>query len=692
MTRRLQTLATVFLTLVVLAGCSVGASPQGVDDRRLEDAVRDESNWLMYGRTYDEQRFSPLHQIDEDSVSRLGLVWTRELATTRGVEATPLVVDGVIYTTGPWSVVYAIDAKTGESLWTYDPESDRRRARVVCCDVVNRGVAFYQRKIYVGTTDGRLIAINAATGEPVWETLTIDLEKPLAITGAPRIANGLVVIGNAGAEYGVRGYVSAYDAETGRRRWRTYTVPGNPADGFESEAMRAAAETWNGEWWRAGGGGTVWDTIVFDPELDLVYVGTGNADPWYRDLRGRGGDNLYACSILALRADTGEQVWHFQLVPGDHWDYDATQPLMLADLDIDGRRRRVIMQAAKNAFFYVLDRETGEFLSATPYAQMTWATGADQETGRPIEAPAAYDGMDAVVVTPDPGGAHNWYPMAFHPTTGLVYLPVKDGAFFLHPPDPDWRPGVWNFNAGITPAYDGPELEELLSSPPPTGRLVAWNPVEERAAWAVDFPVAESGGVLATAGNLVFQGRGDGIFAAYRATDGTELWDFDAGTGIMAPPVTYLADGAQYVTLMVGWGGGPGLINMPGMGPVKPGYGRILTFALDGDATLRVRPFGHTQPPVPPLPVDASAATIRQGHQLYAGHCFGCHGVNAVAGSLPDLRYLSAAVHAQFESIVLGGALEAQGMPGFGDLLNAEQVKAIQQYVLSQAHEAADAP
>ena len=293
---------------------------------------------------------------------------------------------------------------------------------VVCCDVVNRGVAFYQGKVYVGTTDDRLVAIDAATGEPVWETLTIDLEKPLAITGAPRVANGLVVIGNAGAEYGVRGYVSAYDAETGRRRWRTYTVPGNPANGFESEAMRAAAETWNDEWWRAGGGGTVWDTIVFDPELDLVYVGTGNADPWYRDLRGRGGDNLYACSILALRAETGEQVWHFQLVPGDHWDYDATQPLMLADLDIDGRRRRVIMQAAKNTFFYVLDRETGEFLSATPYAQMTWATGADQATGRPIEAPAAYDGMDAVVVTPDPGGAHNWYPMAFHPTTAACGL------------------------------------------------------------------------------------------------------------------------------------------------------------------------------------------------------------------------------------------------------------------------------
>ena len=269
----------------------------------------------------------------------------------------------------------------------------------------------------------------------------------------------------------MRGYVSAYDAETGGLVWRTHTVPGNPADGLENDAMQRAAETWNGEWWLAGGGGTVWDAIVFDPELNLVYVGTGNADPWYRDLRGRGGDNLYACSILALHADTGEYAWHFQLVPGDHWDYDATQPLMLADLEIDGRQRRVIMQASKNAFFYVLDAATGEFLSGTPYAQMTWAAGIDPETGRPIEAAAAYEGMEPVIVTPDPGGAHNWYPMAFHPTTGLVYVPVKDGMFFIHPPDPEWQPGKRAFNAGIEPAYDGPLLEQLLLQPPAQGCL-----------------------------------------------------------------------------------------------------------------------------------------------------------------------------------------------------------------------------
>lgn len=677
------------ISAIVLAGCANGSSSQEVDDRRLREVDRDTANWLMYGRTYQEQRFSPLQQINDSNVSRLGLVWHRELGTTHGVEATPLVVDGVIYTTGPWSLVYAFDAKTGEPVWTYDPKVDKSRARTTCCDVVNRGVAFYQGKVYVGTTDGRLIALDAATGTVVWEVLTIDPARPYAITGAPRIANGMVIIGNAGAEHGVRGYVSAYDAKTGAQKWRTYTVPGNPANGFESEAMRRAAETWKGEWWVAGGGGTVWDTIVFDPELQLVFVGTGNADPWYRGLRGGGGDNLYGCSILALRADTGEQVWHFQLVPGDHWDYDATQPLMLADLAIEGRTRKVIMQAAKNAFFYVLDRATGEFISATPYAQMTWASGVDPKTGRPIESPAAYDGMNPVLVTPDPGGAHNWYPMAYHPSTGLVYIPVKDGMSFVHAPDPDWRPGVRRFNAGMKPAYEGPLLAKILAAPPAKGRLVAWHPVERRAVWTVDFPVAESGGVLTTAGNLVLQGRGDGIFGAYRATDGSKLWEFDAGTGIMAPPVTYLVGVVQYVTLMVGWGGGAGLFNLPGMGPVKPGFGRILTFALDAKVPLSVPTFRPARPPNPPLPVTASAAGIKEGWALYEQNCLSCHGFSAIAGSLPDLRYGSARVHEQFEKIVLGGARASAGMPSFADLLDGEQVRAIQQYILWRAHESA---
>jgi quinohemoprotein ethanol dehydrogenase len=319
--------------------------------------------------------------------------------------------------------------------------------------------------------------------------------------------------------------------------WRTFTVPGDPSLGFESEAMRAAAATWSGRWWEGGGGGTAWDAIVYNPELDLVYVGTGNGSPWYRALRSPGGgDNLYLSSIIALRAKDGSQVWHFQTTPGDNWDFTATQPLILADLDIGGRQRKVIMQAPKNGFFYVLDRESGEFISAKPFARITWATGVDPSSGRPIESPTAYDGLNPVLVSPDPSGAHGWHPMAFSPRTGLVYLPVRDGTTFLHRPDSTWRPSVSRRNEGVNVRYEGPLLQRWFSQPPPVGRLVAWDPVAQVARWTVDHPVLMGGGVLATAGNLVFQGRSDGMLVAYRATDGAKLWQFDAGTGIMAPP------------------------------------------------------------------------------------------------------------------------------------------------------------
>ncbi|HVZ22445.1 MAG TPA: PQQ-dependent dehydrogenase, methanol/ethanol family [Vicinamibacterales bacterium] len=683
--------ALLGLALLAAAGFTVVAAPRAVDDARLKNADADTANWLMYGRTYSEQRFSPLKDINENTVGRLGLAWSRDLPTTRGVEATPVVVDGVMYTTSTWSVVYAFDAKTGAPIWTYDPKADRSRARTICCDAVNRGVAFYDGKVYVGVTDGRLIALDSATGTVVWQADTVDGKKSYSITGAPRIANGLVLIGNGGAEDGARGYVSAYDARTGKMRWRTYTVPGNPANGFESTALRDAAKTWKGKWWEEGGGGTVWDTIVYDPDLKLVYIGTGNADPWYRDLRGGKSDNLYGTSILALRADTGAMVWHYQLVPGDQFDFDATQPLMLADLQIGGRLRKVIMQAPKDGFFYILDRATGEFLSATPFTKITWATGVDPKTGRPIESPSAYNGMNAVVVVPGPAGAHNWNPMAFSPVTRLVYIPAKDGTSFLHAPDKDYKPGLMSFNVGLKAGYDGPMLKQFLALPPAKGKLLAWNPVEKRAAWSVPLPTVESGGVLATAGNLVFQGRADGMFDAYRATDGKPLWQFDGGTGIMAAPMTYQVNGVQYLTVMVGWGGSSGLINPPGQGPVKPGWGRILTFALDAKAPLRVRAYGHTQPPAPPLPVTASAATIKEGATLYERNCMLCHGLNVVAGPIPDLRYASAQTHAQFENILLHGARAPLGMPTFGDLLTPAQAKAIQQYVLSRAREDAAA-
>jgi quinohemoprotein ethanol dehydrogenase len=682
---RITTLVLFVTSLLVLGACR-SSSPS--------KAISNAADWTMYGRTYDEQRFSPLNQISEQNVGQLGLVWSRELGTTRGLEATPLVSSGVIYTTGEWSVAYALDAKTGEILWTFDPKVPRARARTICCDVVNRGVALYHGKVYLGTLDGQLIALDAKSGNPVWDVVTVDQSKPYSITGAPRIAKGMVLIGNAGSEFGVRGYVSAYDAETGKLVWRTFTVPGDPSRGFESKALESAAKTWHGEWWVAGGGGTPWDTIVYDPELDLVYTGTGNGLAWYRDLRSPGGgDNLYLASILALRASDGELAWHFQPTPGDNWDYDATQPLMLADLPIGGSTRKVIMQASKNGFFYVLDRQTGQFISAKAFVNnITWASGIDPKSGRPAESATAYDGVRPVLVSPETAGAHNWYPMAFHPTTGLVYLPAKEGTTSLHVPDAGWKFDPRRDNIGRDPRYEGPLLAKLQSSPPPIGRLIAWNPVEQREMWSVTHPVLESGGVLATAGNLVFQGRSDGKFCAYRATDGTKLWEFDAGTGIMAPPVTYLVGGVQHVTVMVGWGG-VGLINSPGKGPTKAGFGRILTFAIGGTSQLEVPPFGHKDPPAPTIHMNASQESVREGKFLYATFCYRCHGVDAVAGSgVPDLRYATPQVHQQFASIVLGGARESRGMPSFTDLLTREQVRAIQAYVLSRAAASAKPP
>jgi quinohemoprotein ethanol dehydrogenase len=677
--------------LSVVCVCRQTDSLDRIDDARLIAADRDSANWLTYGRTYSEQRFSPLRQISDSTIAKLGLVWSHELPTTRGVEATPIVVDGIIYTTSTWSVAYAYDAISGRELWTYDPKVDRSRARTICCDAVNRGLALYRGKLYLATLDGRLIAIDARTGRPVWDVETIDPSQPYAITGAPRIAKGRVLIGNAGAEFGVRGYVSAFDAETGKLAWRVFAVPGDPAKGFESKALEEAAKTWHGEYWKAGGGGTAWDPIVYDPELDLVYFGTGNGTAWYRDLRSPGGgDNLYLASILAVRAQDGAYAWHYQVTPGDNWDFDAAQPLMLADLTVGGRARKVIMQASKNGFFYVLDRANGRVISATPFVDgITWATRVDTATGRPVESPSAYAGMKAVLVSPDPEGAHNWQPMAFDQKRGVVYFNARHSATRVHAPNAKWVNDVTNRNMGDDPRYEGELNAQAASAPAPRGELLAWNAVDGRALWRVALPVVQSGGVLATAGNLVFHGRSDGMFTAYRAADGAPLWNFDAGTGVMAAPVTYLANGVQYVTVMVGWGGTQGLANPRNHGPMKPGFGRILTFAIGATAKLSPTPYGHMGPPVPAITLDTTPAAVREGAILYRTYCRFCHGLNVIAGPLPDLRYATADVHRQFDAIVRGGARKALGMPSFGDDLDASQVRAIEAYVLSRAAAAA---
>jgi quinohemoprotein ethanol dehydrogenase len=494
-----------------------------------------------------------------------------------------------------------------------------------------------------------------------------------------------VLIGNAGAEYPVRGYVSAYDADTGNLAWRTYTVPGDPSKPFESDAMKRAAATWSGEWWKAGGGGTAWESMVYDPELDFVYFGTGNASPWYDQLRGKG-DNLYVASIVAVRADNGEQVWAYQTTPGDNWDYDATQPIMLATLAIGGAQRRVLMQANKNGFFYVIDRENGKLISAKPFAPVNWATGIDAN-GRPIENPAARQLKDAALVKPSAEGAHNWNPISFSPTTGLVYLAVLEDTS-LHAIIPHWKINLHDQTTGSDRAYRGPARDEYLKIID-AGRLLAWDPVNQREAWHVDLPNPKSGGTLATAGNLVLQGRADGKFSAYRATDGKPLWEFDAGVGIAAPPVTFSVGDTQYIAVASGWGGPQILGNRPaGKGHV--GLGKLLVFKLGGTATIP--PYVHVDKPVP-MPTFKLAATkaeIEEGRKLFANTCARCHGGEAISGgSVPDLRYAAEATHAMFEEIVLGGARREFGMPSFTGDITSAQVRLIHAYILDRARESA---
>jgi quinohemoprotein ethanol dehydrogenase len=674
--------------VLALSGCA-RSTPQQVDDAALRAADADSANWITYGRTYSEQRFSHLHQIDEHSISHLALAWSYDLGTRRGLEATPLVKDGVLYTTSAWSIVYALDARTGSLLWKYDPHVAKDHAKFVCCDVVNRGVAMYKGRLYLGALDGRLIALDAKTGEVVWAVPTAPADSPYAITGAPRIAKGRVIIGNAGSEYAVRGYVSAYDAETGRLDWRSYTVPGDPSKPFESDAMRAAAATWSGEWWKAGGGGSPWDTIVYDPETDLVFAGTGNGAPWYDRFRSKG-DGLYIASIIALKAGTGEMAWHYQTTPGDNWDYDATQPLMLATLTIEGQMRRVIMQANKNGFFYVLDRQTGKLISARPFANMNWATGIDA-SGRPIENPVTRKLSDATIVAPASEGGHNWHPISYNPSTGLVYLAVLNDSS-VHAVDPDWSAARQNQardqNTGTYRAYNGPVADQwrkLL----PTGRLVAWDPVAQQEKWHVDLPVPKGGGTLTTAGNLVFEGRGDGKFSAYRATDGALLWEFDAGVGIAAPPMTYSVDGTQYIAVMSGWGGPMVLNNRPN-GKGNVGSGRLLTFKLGGTATIPPYQREVAPVPTPTFQLTASPEDVERGRILYGSYCARCHGGNVVSGGeTPDLRYLDATTHAMFEDIVRGGMRRANGMPSFAADITSAQARQIQSFILTRARESA---
>jgi quinohemoprotein ethanol dehydrogenase len=649
---------------------------KAIDDTALRNANARTGEWITHGRTYAETRFSPLKQIDSTNVKNLGLAWSFDTDTTRGLEATPIIVDGVMYTTGSWSVVFALDARTGKQLWKWDPQVPRTFGQRACCDVVNRGVAVYKGKVYVGTLDGRLAALDADTGKLSWQVVTVDQSRPYTVTAAPRIVKGKVLIGNGGAEMGVRGYLSAYDAATGKMAWRFYTVPGDPSKPFESPAMERAAKTWKGEWWKIGGGGTVWDSLAYDPELDLLYVGTGNGSPWNREIRSPGGgDNLYLSSILALKPDTGELVWHYQTTPGDAWDYTATQHIILADLELSGRTRKVLMQAPKNGFFYVLDRSTGELLSAQAYVPVSWAKEVDKKTGRPVEMAGVRYVDNAAFIKPGPLGGHNWQPMSFNPQTGLVYIPAQD-TLFVYSPDRkfEYRPGTWNTGIDFSLFKD--------PVPPMPGFLLAWDPVNQKERWRVPYASFWNGGTLTTAGNLVFQGTADGRFVAYSADKGEKLWEISVRTGVIASPVTYELDGVQYVSIMAGWGGAFPLTGGDGKGS-SPAVGRLLTFVLNGKQQLS--DVIAQKPTVTPIGVTASPETVEAGATLFAQWCAVCHGLGAAGGgATADLRYSHPSIFDKYRDIVLDGKYQGMGMPSLKRWLTAEQVDAIRAYVLTR--------
>jgi PQQ-dependent dehydrogenase (methanol/ethanol family) len=666
------------------------AQAAAVSADRIIAADKEAGDWMSHGRTYSEQRYSPLKQINDKNAAQLGLAWYYDYDTTRGMEATPLMIDGVIYTTSSWSKVHALDARSGKRLWSFDPKVRGEKLRHTCCGPVNRGVAAWNGQVFVGALDGRLIALDAATGKVNWEVATVDTTLPYTITGAPRVIDGKVLIGNGGAEFGVRGFISAYDAASGKMLWRFYTVPGNPKLGFESDAVAMAAKTWNGEWWQFGGGGTVWDSMAYDPELDLLYFGVGNGSPWNQQIRSPGGgDNLFLSSIVAVRPDSGEYVWHYQTTPGESWDYTATQHIILADMEIDGKPRKVLMQAPKNGFFYVLDRTDGTLLSANNFVETTWATHIDMKTGRPVETSGARYKDATSLQFPSYLGGHNWHPMSYSPVTGLVYLPVQDiPAAYAQPADFVYRPGVGNVGIdGIVASLPDDEAERRAMSAMIKGRLLAWNPKTQSQAWTVEHNGPWNGGTLSTAGNLVFQGAADGRFVAYSADKGEKLWDFTAQTGIVAPPISYALDGEQYVAVNVGWGGTYALVFGEYVQDQSgPNVSRLLVFKLGAKGTLPERQWNQPLVFNPPQQT-ATPELIKEGFGLYQDLCMGCHGLNAVSGLLiPDLRgsaYLGNPP--AWQAVVADGVLKDRGMAAFDDVLTEQQIEAIRAYVIQQS-------
>jgi quinohemoprotein ethanol dehydrogenase len=696
------------------ASRAAAAAPGAVDAARLQAADTEPQNWYAGGRDQGGTYYSPLTSINASTVQTLGFAWDYDLGSPmRGQEATPVVVDGIMYTSGTWGYVYAVNAATGREVWRYDPHSDFFAGRNPCCDLVNRGVAVWQGKVFVASGDGRLHAIDAATGAKLWEADTItDHKLPYASTGAPQIAGGVVVIGNAGADMGhggVRGYVSAYDLKTGAFKWRFYTVPPAVGQPLENPELAKAVKTWDSSrdpQFKLGG--TVWDGFAYDPALNLVYFGTSNAAPYdLRQLGPRALDGLYTASIIALHADTGRLAWHYQTTPHDMWDFDATQKMILTDLDVAGTSHPVLIQANKNGFFYVLDRKTGKLLSAKNYVYTNWASGVDLKTGRPAVTQDSDWHSSPKNVYPSWAGAHTWMPMSLNAQTHLVYIPVIDSSavwvdMVHNGGDVKFLDGFFTAN-GIFPddTYNAADLKQLFGPLPDIKDLRAarkskivreliraWDPVAQKTVWEHETSSGirgYDGGIMSTAGNLVFQGRGNGSLYAYAADTGKVLKVIETGSHIMAAPTTYAVNGVQYVAVQVGYGGtgiAEGEIPPSSAASKHENINRIIAFKLGGGAvpkpSLRVAE-AFEKPPVE----TAGQEAIHAGEVKFVEECSRCHvlGVNVT----PDLRRLDAGLHAQFKDIVLHGALAPAGMERFDDILSEKDVDNIHAYLIDQA-------
>ena len=683
------------LLVLILISCQK-ENPKGwIDGDHLLN--REAKDWLSLGGNYLMQHYSPLDQVNSDNVNELGFAWEYDARSPigrvpRGLEATPIVVDGFMYTSGAWGFVYALDAKTGQELWRYDPEVDASYARRACCDVVNRGVAVWEDKVYVGSLDGYLTCLDAKSGAVLWRNDTFtDRSKSYTITGPPQVAGNIVMIGNSGGEFGVRGYITAYDLQSGELKWRFYLVPGDPKNGFEHPEMEMASKTWDpNSSWEAGGGGTSWGESAYDPELNLLYIGTGNSTPypiWYRSPSG--GDNLFLVSILAINPNNGKLVWHYQTTPGEIWDYTATMNIVLADLEIEGKPRKVLMQAPKNGFFYVLDRATGELLSAEKYTRVNWASHIDMESGRPVLTEQGQWYKDEPkLVYPTLNGGHNWQPMSFNPHTGLVYIPEHNLPMVYKTIDSvDWEAHRYSTGLDYSQLFNFSSVIDQVKVAEDTlysESLLAWDPIAQKAAWKVKNG-APDGGTLSTP-DLVFQGTRTGYLKIYDARTGDKLKEIFTGTGIMASPTTYSIDGEQYIAVMAGYGGAP-VLSYPGDAVIwkHQNYGRILAFKLGGGETPIPEKTEKIETPEPPE-LEYSDAMVNTGGHLYEKYCNICHGGfgDGHQSQHPDLAKMNKATHKLFKEIVLGGLYSNNGMASFANSLSEQDVESIQQYLICQ--------